>query len=72
MYSELNDKEKQAILEMAGSVVFTRANEAFTQMKISNEKRLQMFAFWLNQHGKRGPWEKYESSMYQEAQRIFN
>lgn len=79
MYSELKDHEKTEILKMSGAEVFARSGKALEEGKISNEKRMQMCAFWLNQHGKKSPrnnrtsWEKYERSELEEsAHKIFN
>lgn len=73
MYSEINDKEKDLILKMSGASVYIRSKTAYDEAKITNEKRKQMLAFWLNQHNIKGKWNKYEANeLEEEALRVFN
>jgi len=65
MYSELNDKEKDLILKMSGASVYIRSKTAYDEGKITNEKRKQMLAFWLNQHNIK------RSELEDEALRVF-
>jgi len=60
-------------LKMSGASVYIRSKTAFDKAKITNEKRKQMLAFWLNQHNIKGKWNKYErSELEEEALRVFN